>query len=277
MFTLILENSKIAHLVYSYILKNFNLYDMNLTIKSNSITFKFKNFDYKSFSFHMSNLIIYFYESTLIKKILKRNYFYFSDFELESILKNCKLILENEDSNHKNDLIYLSVFDYVTNNSYMNLDGFVQFRLKDYLEVLDYVVDLAVNNFIINREYLKFIELLQEYISSSESKAEIIHLVYLKNESILLDEFKNPIPVDDYILDAKYLSDISFSSNDYSLNTLLNLLPKKLYIHILDEQDEFIDTLKKIFKSRVSICCDCEICNLYKDASYTIQSEHFDS
>ena len=37
----------------------------------------------------------------------------------------------------------------------MNLTGFVQFRLKDYLEILDYLVDLSVNNFIINREYLK--------------------------------------------------------------------------------------------------------------------------
>ncbi len=33
----------------------------------------------------------------------------------------------------------------------------------------------------------------------------------------------------DSILNAKYLSDITFSSNDFALNSLLSLLPEKLY------------------------------------------------
>ena len=43
------------------------------------------------------------------------------------------------------------------------------------------------------------------------------------------------------MFNAKYLSDISFSSNDIALNSLLNLLPKKIYIHLVDNKiDEFI-------------------------------------
>ena len=58
---------------------------------------------------------------------------------------------------------------------------------------------------------------------------------------------------------------LSLSSNDYTLNSLLNLLPKKIYIHLIDQQiDEFINTLQLIFENRVSICLNCEICNLYR-------------
>ena len=75
---------------------------------------------------------------------------------------------------------------------------------------------------------------------------------------------KNIIKFNPHSLNSKYLSDISFSSNDYALNTLLTLLPKKLYIHIIDNEDDFINTLKLIFNSKVFICTDCDLCNLYK-------------
>ena len=147
----------------------------------------------------------------------------------------------------------------------MIIDGFVYFRLRDYMEIIEYVVDLAVNSFLIKKEYLEFINLLRSYVKTKPSKVQSIHLIYLNSESVLLDKKMNVINTDTDIFTAKYLSDISFSTNDYALNTILNLLPKKLYIHLLDKnEDEFITTLKSIFENRVSICYDCEICNLYK-------------
>ena len=89
------------------------------------------------------------------------------------------------------------------------------------------------------------------------------HLIYKNHDSILLDSSKKLIKFNDDLINKKYLSDISFSSNDFALNTLLTLLPKKLYIHLIDEEDDFINTLKLIFDSRVFICTDCNLCNLY--------------
>lgn len=84
---------------------------------------------------------------------------------------------------------------------------------------------------------------------------ETVHLIYSSSESILLDSNQNVIVGTDDIFKAKYLSDISFSSNDYALNTLLNLLPKKIFIHLADNQiDEFINTIKLIFENRVQLC-----------------------
>ena len=80
----------------------------------------------------------------------------------------------------------------------------------------------------------------------------------------MLNENKNIIALDDNIFDAKYLSDISFSSNDYALNALLTLLPKKIEIHLIGYEDEFINTLKLIFGLRISICTDCNICRTYR-------------
>lgn len=145
------------------------------------------------------------------------------------------------------------------------LNGFVNFRLKDYKEILDYNVDICVSNFLIEKEYYEFINLLHLYVNSKESSTNILHLIYVNKESILIDDNKNIVSTEDHIFDAKYLSDISFSSNDYCLNTLLNLLPERLNIHLIDNyEDEFINTLKLIFENRVHICNDCDICRVYR-------------
>ena len=99
-----------------------------------------------------------------------------------------------------------------------------------YKELIEENVDTCVSNFLIEREYYEFINILRLYVSSKESEIEHVHLIYINNESILIDNEKNIISVEDNIFNAKYLSDISFSSNDYCLNTLLTLLPKQFTI-----------------------------------------------
>lgn len=80
-----------------------------------------------------------------------------------------------------------------------------------------------------------------------------------------MDNAKNIIPINKSSFSMLYLSDISFSSNDYALNCLLTLLPRKLLVHVIDEEDEFINTLKLIFGERFSICRNCKICNMYSN------------
>lgn len=131
----------------------------------------------------------------------------------------------------------------------------MNFRIKKYLEILDEISSEAVNNFIIEKEYLEFISLLKLYINTQSSTCNVVHIIYSNEESILLDQNKNKIDIQTELFSAKYLSDISFSSNDYTLNSLLTLLPKEIYIHLTDNYiDEFINTLQLIFEKRVHIC-----------------------
>ena len=144
------------------------------------------------------------------------------------------------------------------------LDGFVNFRLAKYKEVLDYSIDIAVNQFIIEREYSEFIHLLKLYIRSKESEIDLVHVIYANGEAILLDKNKNTISICDNAFNAKYLSDITFSANDYALNTLLTLIPEKIVVHLIDLEDEFVNTLKLIFDDRIKICTECNLCRTYR-------------
>jgi len=234
------------------------------------VHYKGKNLDsfYNIFSNILSSAILKFYEKDIIKRIINNNYFYFTDIEQRKILEIVDNYLYNtelEESYLRKNLIKISCIDYFVNNKSLILNGFVNFRINNYIKIIDYIVDLAVNKFIIDREYTEFIDLLKCYINSKDCGTSSVHLIYQSKESTLLDEFKSVIHLDESVLDSKYVSDISFSSNDYTLNTLLTLLPRKIYIHLIDGiSDEFINTLKLIFDNRVYICDDCNICKVYK-------------
>lgn len=249
---------------YIYLSSNtFKIYDNVIIHYSGENINLFKKLVYNI----MTKCIITFYERKITKNIIHYNYFYFNDVEKQQILDNC-MDLFNLDANiynEKYNKIYNALDMYFKEHHSIVLNGFVNFRLKDYKEILDYNTDICVSNFLIEREYYEFINILHLYVNSKECQFDNVHLVYVNKESILLDDDRNIVSTEDNIFNAKYLSDISFSSNDYCLNTLLNILPKKLTIHLVNNyEDEFITTLKLIFEDRVSICNDCDICHVYR-------------
>lgn len=199
-------------------------------------------------------------EYDLINKILIQNYFYFDSNERKKILDICFEITTDDFGllfDKKFSALYNEFFKFISTNKTIVLNGFINFRVKKYLDILDEISSQAVNNFIIEKEYLEFISLLKLYINTQSSTCNVVHIIYSDTESILLDQNKNKIDIQTELFNLKYLSDISFSSNDYTLNSLLTLLPKEIYIHLTDNYiDEFINTLQLIFEKRVHICTD---------------------
>ena len=216
----------------------------------------------------LSLLVIDELEEEFINKLLIQNYFYFDANERKDIIDICFDIMAENFSNSFNKkfkALYSAFYDFLKDNKSLHLKGFTNFRLKDYFNILDDIVTEAVNSYVIEKEYLEFISLLKLYINSQSSNCEIVHIIYSNSDTILLDENKQIIDISQDNLNTKYLSDISFSSNDYTLNSLLTLLPKNIYIHLIDYYiDEFIKTLQLIFENRIHLCTDCNICKLYK-------------
>ena len=254
------DSDKIDFANISYIDRKFKIY-MNFIVHYTGE--EIENF-YKILCNIITETILEFYEINIIRRILSFNYFYFDEIERRKIGEICIESLKNNKLKNRNKTIYSKVKKYVEKNKSMILDGFVTFRIKEYIEKIDELVDEGVNKYIIEKEYAEFISLLKMYVNSKDPETEEIHLIYTNGESILLDKNKDIITISNNNFNAKYLSDITFSSNDFALNALLSLLPKKINIHLITKKDEFIDTLCLIFENRVYMCTDCNICRTYK-------------
>lgn len=231
---------------------------------------KNENLFFEETSKILATFIIDLFEEKIIQNLIKSEYFYFDTNEQKQIANiTFEDLYNNEESVYSFDkrynLIYNSCLEYLLSNNSLVLKGFITFRLKNYLETILEQIDKSVNKFIVQKEYTEFISLLRMYVNSEETNCSLIHLIYRNYKPILLDENKNLIKIDDNISNLKYLSDISFSTNDFALNTLLNIIPKKIYIHLIDSnKDEFINTIKLIFENRAIFCTDCSICKIYK-------------
>lgn len=271
--------------IISYLLNSFEAIDLsNIYLSQNS----FRNYEnvivhyrgdsvelfYSKLAQSLSDTVMTCCEKNFIKKIINSNYFYFNDMEKKAIFDIACECLQDEDNIQfydRSKSLFIAFLKYIVCNKSIVLDGFLNFRTKDYMSILDEAVDYSVNKFLIEREYNEFVNVLKSYIKSKASNATFVHLIYKNQESTLLDNNQNLIDTNDSIFETKYLSDITFSSNDYALNTLLTLLPEKIYIHMINSyEDEFINTLKLIFESRVFICNDCDICKIYKNNNFKI-------
>lgn len=244
-------------------LKNFKHYNNVIIHYNGNNNFEFIN----KISYILSIMVIDELEDLILTNIISQNYFYFNIDEQKQIINLCfDIMIENFSNNFEQKLQILNslFYNYLLCNKSLYLTGFLTFRMQNYINILDTILSEAVNSFIIEKEYLEFISILRLYINSQSSNCNTVHFVYSENHSILLDENKQIIDTSNNLFNAKYLSDITFSNNDYILNTLLTLLPNHIYIHLIDNcKDEFINTLKTIFEHRVIVCTDCNICSLY--------------
>ena len=259
--------------------KNFNMlnvfYSCNEFKHYKNIIIHYKGIDtelfYTKLATIFSYLVIDYFENKIIKNILFSNYFYFENYELTKILNLCEEnICDDSEFSFQNRqiLLFEDFFNYISSHKSIVLTGFINFRLNNYRNLLNELIDFSVNEFIIEKEYLEFVSLLKLYVNTQPSLTSIIHVISSDFGIIILDKDLNVIEIDKNILDVKYLSDISFSENDFVLNTILNLLPQKIFLHLPKtdiNQFEFINTLKLVFETRIVICNDCNICNLYKN------------
>lgn len=220
---------------------------------------------YHEVSLMICQCILDIYEPLLIHRLLLKEYFYFDLSDMHIIEKNCKeslqvtnqkffsLELKENEPLQRILLLRKLIEEYISSHKSIILDGFMRFRLKEYLQIINETIECAVNQFVIDREYHNFIDLVKLYVDSKPFAYDTIYLLYHHGESTLFNEQYEIIHKGKESLNTNYLSDISFSSNDYTLNLLLTLLPAKLIILLDCHEDEFIQTLKLIFTERVKL------------------------
>lgn len=209
--------------------------------------------------------IIEFYEEFMIKKLINFDYFYFERNDKKIIFDEYKILIKKISEFEKKQrfaLIYGPLNSFLKCNKSIILEGFINFRLKEYVKYLRTLLQESVNQFILDKEYIEFVNLLKGYVESKVPDSKQVNLIYVNNEAILLSEDGNLIDLD--VFDSKYLSDISFCNNDYVLNTLVGLIPNKIILHLISPKDNFIKTIELIFGDKVVYCKSCNLCSAYK-------------
>ena len=91
-----------------------------------------------------------YYEKEILKKIIKRNYFYLDEIEQEYVFEISNQIMHLSDNKigFKRQLLKDIFLKYLICNKSIVLDGFINFRIKDYKDLLEKIVEASVVSFL---------------------------------------------------------------------------------------------------------------------------------
>ena len=91
-----------------------------------------------------------FYEKKIIKRIINRNYCYLNYIEREYIYEITKRILELPDSKigNINKILKQNVIEYIKKNKNLYIDGFIEFRLHEYKNILEELIEVSVQSYL---------------------------------------------------------------------------------------------------------------------------------
>lgn len=218
----------------------------------------------------LAEIIIDREEKKLLKKIIDINYYYFNDSERALILTNaleilntCSGALADFNLSARHSKIMTSIIQYLDNHHELVLEGFVNFRLKEYRKRLVEVVDIAVDDYMMDLEYKEFIRVLRYFVDIQEPKIEEVHVVIGEYGNYkILDTSGNAV-------NNKYLeSFVAESANeinyeDLLITSLISIAPYNIMLHSHDinSSQNVVATIRNVFEGRVALCEGCHICN----------------
>ncbi len=216
----------------------------------------------------LAEIIIEEWEMLLIRKIVRDNFYYYTQEEKQAILNKTKKILNPIGLNpyhqkQRKEEIRLKVLDYLERHKKLIIEGFINFRLKEYQGNLENVVNSAVDEFLMEKEYLEFIRLLKYFVEIQEPRVQKVQIVFKQNgKFLLLDEVDEPIKhecLDGLVVD---LLENEINYEDLLISALITLAPRELLIHkeANGETGEAIKTIENVFGSRVVNCSGCQKC-----------------
>ncbi|UFJ39221.1 putative sporulation protein YtxC [Brevibacillus humidisoli] len=206
-------------------------------------------------------------EPDVIQGVLAKEYGPELAQEWEAVLPHIQHVLLDAEAGQTRDAatarkarIYRKIHAYLQDNHELVLEGFVRFRLKEYWDELAEAVEWGIEEYLREKEYREFVELLRYFISLQEARYRIVHVVPRNGKPYgLFDEKGQVIRLDQ--LDAMIShSEQEFRDEDYLVSALVTLAPLKIVLHRSEEKPALAETLRSIFGERLSYCGACAYC-----------------
>ncbi|MGI6065538.1 MAG: putative sporulation protein YtxC [Bacillota bacterium] len=221
----------------------------------------------------VADFILNYWENLILRKIIREHYYYLTNEEKENVVEKAGKILEaslrpgNNDYymyrlNRKSKILH-KVLDYLSLNSKINIDGFIKFRLQDYVDDLHHVLEQAVDELMLEKEYHEFIMLLKYFVDIQEPRAEKIHVLLLASGSFQLFDDNHRVVNNEFLEGCIVeMVDNEINYEDLLISALITIAPKEVVMHI-PESCKAVNTVKTIegvFGERAVLCYGCSLC-----------------
>ncbi len=150
----------------------------------------------------------------------------------------------------RRQLISAKIAEYLKNSENLTLDGFVTFRLGEYVKRLETEVERAIRQFFVERQYEEYINLLVAFVRMQSPRVPELHVFVLPDGTYLV-EGSGPFEIPEDITDSFGMDKGKsvIRDDDFMIGFLLTLAPVRIFIHNADKfrNRELLNTIRIVF------------------------------
>lgn len=215
-------------------------------------------------------IILNHWEKVILENIIRESYYYFSPEERDIILSYALEYISGDNPARGNiyykkrkERILDELSEFLNTNNYIVIDGFIRFRLKDYVNELYEAAEQAVDEFLMEREYKEFIQLLKYFVDIQEPRVDCVNVLINANGVFELYDEKGEL-IDNGLMEDFMIEFISSEINyeDVLISSLVTIAPNEIIFHFepTKKQKVTVDTISKVFSGKVKYCKGCSFC-----------------
>lgn len=151
-------------------------------------------------------------------------------------------------------LISAKIAEYFRNAEALTLEGFITFRLGEYVKRLEIEVERAIRQFFVERQYEEYINLLTTFVRMQVPRVPELHVFVLDNGNYKV-EGASPFDIPDDISDGFGIQKANpiIDDDDFMIGFLLTCAPVRIFIHnaTLFRNKELLNTIRIVFSECV--------------------------
>lgn len=203
----------------------------------------------------LADMIVTGYQPLLLRELVKKRYFYFTQAEQKEIYMIAK---SYQLKSPWRELLAQRLNSFLEQATLLHIEGFVRFRMEEYRKELEHTVDKAAEDYLVDREYQEFIGMLTCLTEIQPCLIEKVHIKRSQEGYGIFDPQYRPVVSKETSAPFGALT-----PEDLLLSQLITLSPKEIIIHQKQEMPnkELINTIMNVFGNKVQFCDDCSFCH----------------
>ncbi|NLM26629.1 MAG: putative sporulation protein YtxC [Clostridiaceae bacterium] len=203
------------------------------------------------------------YEGLILNRIVKKHYGYLKPGERRDIVGIAQKKLQEKDQNYfdavirirRRNIVTRRLADFLNQSNHIILEGFVTFRMQEYVKELEDIVDWAVRQYLVEKEYQEFIKLLTYFVQMQKPKFRCVHVIAENDSSFsIYDENMERISEQWFSEwnDEKHNGTIK--EEDMLISFLISAAPRQIIVHNTSaiNNKELLETIMQVFSGRVT-------------------------
>lgn len=147
---------------------------------------------------------------------------------------------------------------YLEDNIRLDVDGFVNFRMPDYIDYVGKAAGRILDDLLLEQENREFIGVLRQFVERREEPMDLVHVVMMSGNRFQIYDRSMQV-VAKSVDSAPGAGDDEVRQEDLLISALVTLAPRQVTLHGKCMAATY-NTLTEVFPGALRRCAGCRYC-----------------